>query len=224
MSVKRFLDIIVSLGVLTLGLPVLLVVGALVRMKIGSPVLFWHTRPGLQGKPFRLVKFRSMTQARDSQGNLLSDEARTTPFGQRLRQTGLDEIPEFWNILRGDMSLVGPRPLLMEYVPRYSPEQARRMLVRPGLTGMAQVSGESGLEWNEKFRLDVWYVDNQSLALDLKIIFKTAAILFKRAHVDASKHVPLPFLGDTAAKDGAGDKVAADAPPRGCGGMTTTPF
>lgn len=145
----------------------------MVRWKLGSPVFFRQVRPGLHGRPFRMLKFRTMTDQRDSHGQLLPDAQRLTSFGRFLRSTSLDELPELWNVLRGNMSLVGPRPLLMEYLPLYTPEQARRHEVRPGITGWAQVNGRNALSWNERFRLDVWYVDNQSLMLDLRILWRT---------------------------------------------------
>lgn len=144
-----------------------------IRKKLGSPVLFRQVRPGRGGKPFEMVKFRTMRDAVDADGTLLADSERMTPFGSFLRASSLDELPELWNVLKGDMSLVGPRPLLMEYLPLYSPEQNRRHDVRPGVTGWAQVNGRNALSWDEKFKLDVWYVDNQSLRLDLKVIFLT---------------------------------------------------
>src|SRR5690606_20803805 len=143
------------------------------RLRLGSPVLFRQERPGLHGKPFHMLKFRSMLNATDAQGNPLPNEQRLTPFGQRLRSTSLDELPELWNVLRGDMSIVGPRPLLMEYLPLYNAHQARRHEVRPGITGWAQVNGRNAISWDQKFDYDVWYVDNQSLLLDLKIILLT---------------------------------------------------
>ena len=160
--------------------PSLAVVALLVRVKLGSPVLFKQIRPGLQGKPFTLFKFRTMTDARDADGRLLSDAGRLTKFGRFLRTTSLDELPELFNVLKGDMSLVGPRPLLMQYLERYTPAQARRHEVKPGITGWAQVNGRNAISWEEKFKLDVWYVDNWSLWLDVKIIFMTIWKIFKR--------------------------------------------
>lgn len=173
MATKRLIDIVVAGAALLLLWPLLLLLALLVRTRLGSPVLFSQVRPGLQGKPFRMVKFRSMTDARDAQGQLLPDAVRLTPFGRFLRASSLDELPELWNVLKGDMSLVGPRPLLMEYLPLYSTEQARRHQVRPGITGWAQVNGRNAISWDDKFRLDVWYVDNRSLALDLRILALT---------------------------------------------------
>lgn len=178
---KRVFDLLVALVSAIVWVPVAAVVALFVRYKIGSPVLFTQQRPGLDGKPFLIYKFRTMTNAVDAHGELLADAQRLTPFGRFLRSTSLDELPELWNILKGDMSLVGPRPLLMDYLPLYSPEQARRHDVRPGLTGWAQVNGRNAVTWTEKFRYDVWYVDNQSLALDLRILLLTVrAVLWRQ--------------------------------------------
>jgi lipopolysaccharide/colanic/teichoic acid biosynthesis glycosyltransferase len=170
---KRAFDIVFSACWLIVFSPLLLVVAILVRLKLGSPVLFVQERPGLRAKPFRMVKFRTMTDARDADGELLPDEQRLTAFGRFLRATSLDEFPEMWNVLFGDMSVVGPRPLLMRYVPRYDAFQARRMEVKPGVTGWAQINGRSAIGWDEKFALDVWYVDHRSFWLDMKIVFLT---------------------------------------------------
>lgn len=170
---KRFIDLIAALFGLIVLLPVLLIVAALIRLKLGSPIFFRQTRPGLHGKSFEMVKFRTMLDAVDKQGNPLPDDQRMTSFGQFLRATSLDELPELWNVLKGDMSLVGPRPLLMEYLPLYSQEQYRRHKVRPGVTGWAQINGRNALGWEEKFKLDVWYVDNQSFWLDIKVLLLT---------------------------------------------------
>lgn len=183
---KRFLDLLVATSALLLLAPVLLVLMLLIRIKLGSPVLFTQMRPGLHGKPFRMLKFRSMTSACDDNSQLLPDEQRLTPFGARLRATSLDELPGLWSVLKGDMSLVGPRPLLMEYLPLYSPEQARRHEVRPGITGWAQVNGRNAISWEEKFALDVWYVDNQSLWLDLKVLLLTVKKVFVREGISAA--------------------------------------
>ncbi len=177
---KRMFDFCGAAIALLLLSPVLLVVGALVRKKLGSPVLFNQTRPGLNGEQFVIHKFRTMLDAKDKQGNLLSDARRLTRFGTFLRSTSLDELPELFNVLKGDMSLVGPRPLLMEYLPLYSSEQARRHGVRPGITGWAQVNGRNAITWEEKFNLDVWYVDNQSFWLDMKILWMTAIRVLRR--------------------------------------------
>lgn len=170
---KRFIDLVLSALALILLAPLLIVLAWQVRLKMGGPVLFHQIRPGLNGKPFKMVKFRTMKDAVDSEGNALPDSERLTSFGRFLRSTSLDELPELWNVLKGDMSLVGPRPLLMEYLPLYSKEQYRRHEVRPGVTGWAQINGRNAISWEEKFELDVWYVRNRSLWLDLKILFLT---------------------------------------------------
>jgi lipopolysaccharide/colanic/teichoic acid biosynthesis glycosyltransferase len=196
---KRIFDLIAaSLGLLLLALP-LLVLAWQVRRKLGSPVLFTQVRPGLHGKPFRMVKFRTMTDARDASGALLSDAQRLTPFGRFLRASSLDELPELWNVLRGEMSLVGPRPLLMEYLPLYSPEQARRHEVRPGITGWAQVNGRNAISWADKFALDVWYVDHRSLWLDVRILWLTVRKVLVRDGISAAGDATMPkFEGDKA--------------------------
>lgn len=183
---KRLLDLTVAAGALVLLSPILLLLAWLVRRKLGSPVLFRQIRPGLDGQAFDMVKFRTMRDAVDANGSPLPDSERLTSFGKFLRSTSLDELPELWNVLKGEMSLVGPRPLLMEYLPLYSPEQARRHDVRPGITGWAQINGRNALSWEEKFRLDVWYVDNCSLWLDLKIVWMTVAKVFKREGISAA--------------------------------------
>jgi sugar transferase EpsL len=170
---KRLLDLALSLTALVLLSPFIAALALTVRQRLGTPVLFRQQRPGLDGQIFTIYKFRTMTDARDEQGHLLPDAERLTPFGRFLRSASLDELPELWNILRGDMSLVGPRPLLMQYLDRYTPEQARRHEVRPGITGWAQVNGRNALTWEQKFALDVWYVDHLSLWLDVKIIVMT---------------------------------------------------
>lgn len=186
---KRIFDISVSITcLLFLALP-LLVLGILIRIKLGCPVFFTQVRPGLSGKLFRMVKFRSMTDERSQDGNLLPDAERLTSFGALLRSTSLDELPELWNVLKGEMSLVGPRPLLVEYLPLYSPEQARRHDVRPGITGWAQVNGRNAISWEEKFALDVWYVENQSLWLDIKILWLTVRKVLLRDGISASGEV-----------------------------------
>ena len=170
---KRLIDLILILLSLPLLLLLCLVVAWLVRSKLGSPILFRQIRPGKNAKPFEMVKFRTMTDERGSNGELLPDSFRLTKFGRFLRSSSLDELPELWNVFKGDMSLVGPRPLLMEYVPLYSPEQARRHAMSPGISGWAQVNGRNAISWNEKFQFDIWYVDHQSFSLDLKILFLT---------------------------------------------------
>ena len=193
---KRCFDFSISLIALLLLLPFLVVVAAFMRINIGSPVFFRQKRPGLSGHPFEMIKLRTMTDARASDGGLLPDDQRLTRFGRFLRSTSIDELPELWNVLKGDMSLVGPRPLLMEYLPLYSPLQARRHEVRPGVTGWAQVKGRNELSWEEKFALDVWYVDNRSGWLDLKIFFMTIVIIAGRKGVNASSDVTMPrFTG-----------------------------
>lgn len=183
--IKRLFDIVASaLGLLVLS-PVIIIVAWQIRKKLGSPVLFRQVRPGRDGKPFEMVKFRTMRDAADEQGNPLPDSERLTPFGQFLRSTSLDELPELWNVLKGDMSLVGPRPLLMEYLPLYNAEQYRRHQARPGVTGWAQINGRNALSWDEKFKLDVWYVDNQSFLLDLKILFLTVKKVLVRDGISA---------------------------------------
>lgn len=193
---KRLFDCFTSLvGLLALSLP-LLVLAYQIRRKLGSPVFFTQLRPGRDGIPFRMVKFRSMTDARDNQGNLLPDSVRLTSFGRFLRTTSLDELPELWNVLRGEMSFVGPRPLLMEYLPLYSPEQARRHEVRPGITGWAQVNGRNAISWEEKFVLDVWYVDHRTFWLDLKILFLTVKKVFVREGISHGGEATMPkFTG-----------------------------
>ncbi len=183
---KRLFDIAAAAcALLVLALPLLVVVW-MVRRKLGSPVFFTQVRPGMHGKPFKMVKFRSMTSERGADGELLPDAVRLTPFGRFLRSTSLDELPELWNVLKGDMSLVGPRPLLVEYLPLYSPEQARRHEVRPGITGWAQVNGRNALDWEAKFKLDVWYVDHRSLWLDIKILWLTVKKVLVREGISAA--------------------------------------
>lgn len=183
---KRAMDVVlVSCALLVLVLP-LAGLAWLVRVRLGSPVLFRQERPGMHGQPFQMVKFRTMTDARDLDGQLLPDADRLTAFGRFLRSSSLDELPGFWNVLKGDMSLVGPRPLLMEYLPLYSPEQARRHEVRPGITGWAQINGRNALSWDEKFKLDVWYVDNRSLWLDIKILWLTVRKVLVRDGISAA--------------------------------------
>jgi sugar transferase EpsL len=186
--IKRLMDLTVATLVLLLFSPLLLLLVVLVRLKLGSPVFFRQQRPGLYGKPFFMVKFRTMTNGRDSDGNLLPDELRLPKFGQFLRSTSLDELPELFNVLRGEMSLIGPRPLLMEYLEYYTAEQMRRHEVLPGITGWAQVNGRNGISWEEKFALDVWYVDHRSLWLDFKIILLTAWKVVRRDGISQNGH------------------------------------
>ncbi|MDL2200402.1 sugar transferase [Halopseudomonas aestusnigri] len=183
--IKRAFDIVASGCALLLLAPVIGYVAWQISRKMGSPVLFRQVRPGLNGQPFEMIKFRTMKDALDAAGNPLPDAERLTPFGQFLRSSSLDELPELWNVLKGDMSLVGPRPLLMEYLPLYSAEQARRHEVRPGVTGWAQVNGRNALSWEEKFKLDVWYVDNRSLWLDIKVLFLTVKKVLVRDGISA---------------------------------------
>ena len=196
MTLSDLLQRLLALVLVLLLSPLILAIALAVRLRLGGPVLFSQQRPGLHGRPFQLVKFRTMTQCRDGNGALLPDEQRLTPFGQWLRRSSLDELPELFNILRGDMVFVGPRPLLMEYLSLYSPEQARRHLVRPGLTGWAQVQGRNSLSWEDKFRLDVWYVDNRSLALDLWIVWLTIVTVIRRDGINAAGEATMtPFTG-----------------------------
>ena len=195
--VKRVFDIVISVCSLVILSPVLLIVAILVRTKLGSPVLFSQERPGFKGKIFRLYKFRSMTDKRDESGQLLPDGERLTSFGKSLRSASLDELPELWNILKGNMSLVGPRPLLVQYLPLYSAEQMRRHDVRPGLTGYAQVNGRNAVSWQDKFAMDCWYVDNISFWLDLKILCSTVVMVFKRSGINSSTSDTMePFMGN----------------------------
>ena len=198
---KRAFDVALTLLSAPLSLPLGLVVAALVRATTGAPVLFKQERPGRFGTPFMLIKFRTMSEARDSKGELLPDAARLTTFGKLLRRTSLDELPELWNVLKGDMSLVGPRPLLMEYLQRYDSEQARRHEVRPGLTGWAQVNGRNVTSWEDRFRHDVWYVDNRSLWLDVVILARTLWMVVSGEGVSAPGHATMPpFKGSKGAK------------------------
>lgn len=193
---KRVFDFCIALAMLLILSPMLVGVALLVLAKLGRPILFRQTRPGKHGRPFGMIKFRTMLDATDQHGHLLSDAERLTPFGRLLRSTSLDELPELINVVRGEMSLVGPRPLLMHYLPLYSPAQARRHEVRPGLTGWAQVNGRNSLSWPEKFELDVWYVDHQSLLLDLRILWMTARkVLFKEGISAEGEATMPPFTG-----------------------------
>jgi len=191
---KYPMDRICAAIALVLLSPLLGLLALLVRWKLGSPVFFRRQRPGYQGRAFLLVKFRSMTNACDLDGRFLPDSERLAPFGKFLRSSSLDELPELWNVLKGEMSLVGPRPLLMEYLPRYTPVQARRHEVRPGITGWAQVNGRNTISWEEKFRLDLWYVDHCSLWIDLKILFLTVCQVFQRKGINADGHATMPLF------------------------------
>lgn len=196
-AIKRAFDVCAAAVALVALAPVLLAVALLVRMRLGAPVLFRQTRPGLHGRPFGMIKFRSMTDARAPDGSLKADADRLTEFGRFLRASSLDELPGLWNVLRGEMSLVGPRPLLMQYLPLYTARQARRHDVRPGITGLAQVEGRNSLTWSDKFELDVRYVDSRSFLLDLQILWRTVAKVLRRDGVSADGHVTMPvFTGD----------------------------
>jgi len=199
--IKRLFDIAAASSALVALAPVYAVTAYKVKKNLGSPVLFRQVRPGLDGKPFEMIKFRTMKDAIDSEGNPLPDSERLTDFGKALRNSSLDELPELWNVIKGDMSLVGPRPLLMEYLPLYNDEQKRRHDVRPGITGYAQVNGRNAIGWNEKFALDTWYVDNQSLWLDIKILAKTVRKVIIKDGISAEGEATMPkFTGNTAAK------------------------
>jgi len=189
---KRLFDLIGAGVGLILLLPLLLYLAWRIRSEMGSPVLFRQTRPGKNGEPFEMVKFRSMRVEIESGGEALSDAERLTPFGRKLRATSLDELPELWNVLKGEMSLVGPRPLLMEYLPLYSAKHRRRMEVRPGVTGWAQVNGRNSISWNEKFALDIWYVDNQTIWLDMKIVVVTLHRIFTKDGISAEGEATMP--------------------------------
>lgn len=193
------MDVLGSAGALFLAAPVMLATGASIRLSMGSPVLFRQQRPGLNGRPFELMKFRTMRAPESGEGTVSSDETRLTKIGRFLRSTSLDELPTFINVLKGDMSLVGPRPLLMQYLGRYSSEQSRRHEVKPGITGWAQVKGRNALTWEEKFDLDVWYVDHQSLGLDIKILALTVLKVLKREGISAAGEATMPeFMGSDA--------------------------
>jgi len=199
MTMKRAFDFLVSMVALVLLLPGLLLLAGLVCWRLGRPVIFRQRRPGLDGRIFEACKFRTMTETRDAAGQLLPDAVRLTSFGRWLRSTSLDELPTLWNVFCGDMSLVGPRPLLVQYLPLYSPEQTRRHEVRPGITGWAQVNGRNALSWEEKFRLDVWYVDHRTFWLDLRIIVLTVAKVLRRDGIAAAGEATMPLF--TGARD-----------------------
>ncbi|MFS1984184.1 sugar transferase [Vibrio breoganii] len=195
---KRLFDFFASLAALTLLSPIIVLVAWKIRKNLGSPVLFRQTRPGLNGQPFEMVKFRTMKDAADDNGNPLPDSERMTSFGDKLRNSSLDELPELWNVLKGEMSLVGPRPLLMQYLPLYNEEQAKRHDVKPGVTGWAQINGRNAISWEEKFKLDVWYVENRTFWLDIKILFLTVKKVFVKEGISADDHVTIePFKGNT---------------------------
>ncbi len=197
---KRTFDLFFTVLFSPCWLPVFLLIALLVRFKLGSPVLFRQTRPGLLGHPFEIIKFRTMTDARDASGCLLADERRLTKFGKWLRASSLDELPELFNVLRGEMSLVGPRPLLMQYLPLYSARQARRHEVRPGITGWAQVNGRNALEWDQKFELDVWYVENHNLLLDVRILLRTCRKVFVREGINSPGSATAPFFTGSSSR------------------------
>ena len=193
---KRFFDITAASAALVVLAPVYIVTAYKVKENLGSPVLFRQTRPGLHGVPFEMIKFRSMKDAIDNDGNPLPDSERLTDFGKALRNTSLDELPGLWNVIKGDMSLVGPRPLLMEYLPLYSEEQKRRHLMRPGITGYAQVNGRNSVAWEERFKLDTWYVDNHSLLLDIKILLKTVKKVFIKEGISEDGEATMSHFKD----------------------------
>ena len=199
---KRVLDVVIASTALLLLSPVYFFVAYKVRKNLGSPVLFRQVRPGLHGKPFEMIKFRTMKDAVDENGNPLPDSERLTPFGQMLRATSLDEMPELWNVIKGEMSIVGPRPLLMEYLPLYNAEQAKRHNVRPGITGYAQVNGRNAISWEKKFELDTWYVENQSLWLDFKIMLKTIRKVLAKDDISAEGEATMSkFTGSAEHKN-----------------------
>lgn len=200
---KRIFDLTVSVFGLIIASPILLITALIIRIKLGSPVIFTQKRPGLHGKPFYVYKFRTMTDERDENGELLPDHIRLTRTGKIIRKLSLDELPQLFNVIKGDLSLVGPRPLLMEYLPLYNPEQARRHDVTPGITGWAQINGRNALSWEDKFKLDVWYVDNQSFWLDIKIIFLTVFKVFRSEGISQSGHVTMEKFKGTVRKEGA---------------------
>jgi lipopolysaccharide/colanic/teichoic acid biosynthesis glycosyltransferase len=196
MMLKRLVDLILGITAVILLSPILVITALLVRRKLGTPVFFTQIRPGKDGKPFKMIKFRTMRDAIDAQGNPLPDAERLTPFGRRLRSTSIDELPELWNVIKGEMSLVGPRPLLMEYLPLYNTEQATRHDLKPGMTGWAQVNGRNAISWEDKFKLDTWYVHHQSLWLDIKIMILTINKVLKRDGISADGEATMTkFMG-----------------------------
>lgn len=205
---KRLFDLLGAISVLIVFSPVLVLLALLVRFRLGTPIFFRQQRPGLHGKPFTMVKFRTMTDDRDAEGHLLPDAERLTPFGRFLRSSSLDELPELWNVLKGEMSLIGPRPLRIEYLPFYSTHQTRRHEVRPGITGWAQVNGRNALSWEERFDLDVWYVDHVSVYLDLKIIVMTIFAILRRRGISASGHATMyRFTGTKDTKEASPEQL-----------------
>ncbi|TLS35779.1 sugar transferase [Pseudalkalibacillus caeni] len=191
---KRFLDFLLSLFIFIISVPLTVTVGLLVKVKLGSPIIFKQKRPGLYGKPFYLYKFRTMTDQVGKDGKLLPDHQRLTPFGKFIRKYSLDELPQLINVIKGDISLVGPRPLLMEYLPLYTKEQARRHDVKPGITGWAQVNGRNAISWEDKFKFDVWYVEHQNLLIDLKILYLTFKKVLKSEGIEHKDHVSMPIF------------------------------
>lgn len=198
---KRAMDVVLAGGALVALGPLLITLWLLVRSRMGRPALFRQVRPGLAGRPFQMIKFRTMRDVMGPDGRPLPDAERMTAFGSWLRSTSLDELPELWNVLRGDMSLVGPRPLLMEYLPLYTPEQARRHEVRPGVTGWAQVNGRNAIDWHQKFALDVWYVDNRTFWLDLKVLWMTVHKILKRDGISAAGSVTMERFAGASPRD-----------------------
>lgn len=205
---KRSLDFLLSLIGLLLLSPLLLLIAILILIKLGGPIFFTQIRPGIHGEPFTIIKFRSMTNEKDKEGKLLPNEKRVTPFGQALRSTSLDELPELINVLKGDMSLVGPRPLVMEYIPYFSEEQNRRHYVKPGITGWAQVNGRNAIDWDKKLELDVWYVDNQSIWLDIKILWMTVIKVIRRDDITHEGHVGMPRFDDYVKQKRANTEIS----------------
>jgi len=199
---KRLIDVVLSSVALVVLMPLMIATAILVLWNLGNPVFFRQTRPGRHGDPFCLIKFRTMVDDFDASGESLEDAERLTRFGRMLRSTSLDEVPELWNVLRGDMSFVGPRPLLMEYLPLYTAEQARRHQVRPGITGWAQVNGRNSLSWEDRFALDTWYVDNRSFWLDMRIVFLTIRQVFKRDGISATGEATMPKFSGSGVVDG----------------------
>ena len=196
-TMKRLVDIVVASVAILLLSPIFILVAYKVRKNLGAPIFFYQERPGKDGKLFKMIKFRSMKDATDSEGNALPDEQRITPFGQKLRSTSLDEMPQLFNVLKGDMSIVGPRPMLKEFVELYSPEQARRLEVKPGMTGLAQVRGRNELDYEERFKCDVWYVDHHNTLVDFRIMLQTVGVMLKREGINAPGHVgPSLFKGN----------------------------
>jgi lipopolysaccharide/colanic/teichoic acid biosynthesis glycosyltransferase len=201
--IKYAIDFIISAILLAMLSPLMLLIWVLISFRLERPAIFCQTRPGLNGRPFKMFKFKTMISATDDVGARLPDEERLTPLGSWLRKTSLDELPELWNVLRGEMSLVGPRPLLLEYLPRYSERQARRHEVRPGVTGWAQVNGRNAISWEEKFEFDVWYVDNHSFLLDLKILWMTVGQVLRRDGISSEGHATIPVFTGSTERDSA---------------------